>query len=61
MSSAISHQEPTEAPSKILTVEGWLSLEDDYLPRVCAESIATRTPKRRRRSLVIAEPEGACV
>ncbi|MDC0740964.1 hypothetical protein [Polyangium mundeleinium] len=32
----VAHVEFEEAPERILTVEGWLSLEDEYLPRVCA-------------------------
>ena len=32
----VAHVEFEEAPERILTVDGWLSLEDEYLPRVCA-------------------------
>ncbi|MDC3958546.1 hypothetical protein KEG38_32120 [Polyangium jinanense] len=32
----VAHAELEEAPERILTVEGWLSLEEEYLPRVCA-------------------------
>ncbi|UQA60440.1 SpoIID/LytB domain-containing protein [Polyangium aurulentum] len=49
----ISLQEPTEAPSRILTVEGWLSLEEDYLPRVCSGELRDAPPEAQA-ALVIA-------
>jgi hypothetical protein len=29
-------QEPTEAPERVLTVAGWMSLDEEYVPRVVA-------------------------
>lgn len=53
MSGPISLHEPTEAPSRILTVEGWLSLEENYLPRVCSGEHRDAAPEAKA-ALVIA-------
>ena len=49
----VVHEEWTEAPERILTVEGWLSLEDDYLPRVCTGEHLPAHPEAKA-ALVVA-------
>ena len=49
----IAQHEPAEAPARVLTVEGWLSLEDEYLPRVCAGEHRYAHPEAKA-ALVIA-------
>jgi hypothetical protein len=47
------NSEPTAAPARVLTVEGWLSLEDEYLPRVCSGEHRYAHPEAKA-ALVIA-------
>ncbi|MDI1434936.1 SpoIID/LytB domain-containing protein [Polyangium sorediatum] len=49
----VAHVELEEAPERILTVEGWLSLEEEYLPRVCAGEHLHAHPEAKA-ALVIA-------
>jgi hypothetical protein len=49
----VARDEPEEAPEGILTEQGWMRLEDEYLPRVCAGEHLYAHPEAKA-ALVIA-------
>ncbi|UQA60409.1 SpoIID/LytB domain-containing protein [Polyangium aurulentum] len=49
----IAPEEPTTAPERILTEDGWQFLEEEYLPRVCAGEHRDAHPEAKA-ALVIA-------
>ncbi|UQA58586.1 SpoIID/LytB domain-containing protein [Polyangium aurulentum] len=49
----VAHEELEELPERVLTVEGWLQFEEEYLPRVCAGEHLNAHPEAKA-ALVIA-------
>ena len=50
----VAYDELAEVPERILTVEGWLSLEDEYLPRVCAGEHVNAHPEAKAALVIVA-------